>query len=62
MTLTPAPLPVTRNAEPLAPALTVTHDGFEPGSEMLKAVSGGWPLILASLESLLETGTPLAWG
>jgi len=41
--------------------LTVTHDGFEPGSEMLKGVSGGWPLILASLKSLLETGRPLAW-
>lgn len=31
-------------------------------SEMLKAVSGGWPQILASLKSLLETGEPLAWG
>ena len=41
--------------------LTVTHDGFAPGSAMLEAVSGGWPLILASLKSLLETGQPLAW-
>jgi len=41
--------------------LTVTHDDFEPGSVMLQAVSGGWPQILASLKSLLETGRPLAW-
>ena len=42
--------------------LTVTHDDFEPGSEMLKAVSGRWPQVLASLKSLLETGEPLNWG
>ncbi len=41
--------------------LIVIHDDFVPGSEMLKGVSGGWPLILASLKSLLETGQPLAW-
>jgi uncharacterized protein YndB with AHSA1/START domain len=46
--------------------LTVLHDGFVPGSKMLQAVSGqlppslGWPVILASLKSLLETGEPLA--
>lgn len=39
--------------------LTVVHDGFTPGSDMLKAVSGGWPAILASLKSLLETGDAL---
>lgn len=39
--------------------LTVVHDGFAPGSDMLKAVSGGWPAILASLKSLLETGDAL---
>lgn len=36
--------------------LTVTHEDFEPGSEMLKAVSQGWPMILSSLKTLLETG------
>jgi uncharacterized protein YndB with AHSA1/START domain len=36
--------------------LTVTHDEFEPGSKVRSAVSGGWPLVLASLKSLLETG------
>ncbi|SRR5712691_8446231 len=36
--------------------LTVTHDEFEPGSKVHAAVSNGWPLVLASLKSLLETG------
>ena len=36
--------------------LTVTHDGFEPGSQVFTAISGGWPVILSSLKSLLETG------
>jgi uncharacterized protein YndB with AHSA1/START domain len=36
--------------------LTVTHDEFEPGSKVRTAVSNGWPLVLASLKSLLETG------
>ena len=40
--------------------LTVTHDDFVPGSEMLKGVSQGWPHILSSLKSLLETGEPLS--
>lgn len=40
--------------------LTVVHDGFVPGSAMLDAVSGGWPAILASLKTMLETGEPLA--
>lgn len=46
--------------------LIVTHDEFEAGSEMYTAISGGmegsggWPELLASLKSLLETGEPLA--
>ena len=54
---------VTFDIEPAGPTvkLTVTHDDFVPGSEMLKGVSGGWPLILASLKSLLETGEPLSF-
>ncbi len=39
--------------------LTVVHDGFEPGSEVLEAVSTGWPAVMASLKTLLETGTAL---
>jgi uncharacterized protein YndB with AHSA1/START domain/DNA-binding transcriptional ArsR family regulator len=40
--------------------LTVVHDGFEPGSEILPGISAGWPLVLSSLKSLLETGAALA--
>ena len=39
--------------------LTITHDEFEPGSKTLEGVSQGWPSILSSLKSLLETGEPL---
>ena len=39
--------------------LTVVHDGFEPGSEILAGVSGGWPAVFASLKTLLETGSAL---
>jgi uncharacterized protein YndB with AHSA1/START domain len=40
--------------------LTLTHDDFEPGSKVLGGVRSGWPAILASLKTMLETGTPLA--
>lgn len=39
--------------------LTVTHGGFPPGSRVLQAISEGWPAVLSSLKSLLETGTAL---
>jgi uncharacterized protein YndB with AHSA1/START domain/DNA-binding transcriptional ArsR family regulator len=39
--------------------LTVLHDGFDPGSGVLAGVSQGWPAILASLKTLLETGDAL---
>jgi DNA-binding transcriptional ArsR family regulator/uncharacterized protein YndB with AHSA1/START domain len=39
--------------------LTVTHGGFETGSTILPGISEGWPTILASLKSLLETGEEL---
>jgi uncharacterized protein YndB with AHSA1/START domain len=39
--------------------LTVTHDGFAPGSRVRAAISGGWPAVLASLKTLLETGSTL---
>jgi uncharacterized protein YndB with AHSA1/START domain len=41
--------------------LTVAHDGFEPGSDVLLGVANGWPAVLASLKTLLETGTALPW-
>lgn len=39
--------------------LTVLHEIDLPGSKLIEAVSGGWPMILASLKSLLETGESL---
>ncbi len=39
--------------------LTVIHDGFAPGSAVLPAISEGWPAVLASLKTLLETGSSL---
>jgi DNA-binding transcriptional ArsR family regulator/uncharacterized protein YndB with AHSA1/START domain len=39
--------------------LTVIHDGFAPGSVAAEMVSAGWPAVLASLKTLLETGAPL---
>jgi uncharacterized protein YndB with AHSA1/START domain len=36
--------------------LTVTHDELEAGSGMAKGISQGWPAVLSSLKSLLETG------
>jgi uncharacterized protein YndB with AHSA1/START domain len=39
--------------------LTVVHEMDKPSSKFIEAVSGGWPMILASLKSLLETGESL---
>ena len=36
--------------------LTVVHDRFEPDSVVAQMVSKGWPLVVSSLKSLLETG------
>ena len=36
--------------------LTVTHDELEAGSSMAKGIQQGWPIVLSSLKSLLETG------
>ncbi len=35
--------------------LTVTHGGFWPGSGVLQGISSGWPAVLSSLKTLLET-------
>jgi len=37
----------------------VIHEMDRPESKLIDAVSGGWPKILASLKSLLETGAAL---
>jgi uncharacterized protein YndB with AHSA1/START domain len=39
--------------------LTVIHEIQKEGSKFIEAVSSGWPHILASLKSLLETGESL---
>jgi DNA-binding transcriptional ArsR family regulator/uncharacterized protein YndB with AHSA1/START domain len=39
--------------------LTVIHDDFDAGSGVLAGVSNGWPAVLSSLKSILETGDPL---
>jgi hypothetical protein len=43
--------PVTR--------LTVHHRGLDPGGSLLTVIRPGWPVILSSLKSLVETGEPL---
>ena len=40
--------------------LTLTHEDFPEGSVVVDGISKGWPAILSSLKSLLETGTALA--
>jgi uncharacterized protein YndB with AHSA1/START domain len=37
----------------------VTHDDLEPGSSAERGVISGWPLILSSLKSFVETGKTL---
>jgi uncharacterized protein YndB with AHSA1/START domain len=39
--------------------LTVIHEIDKPESKLIESVSSGWPLILSSLKSLLETGESL---
>jgi len=39
--------------------LVVTHDSFKAGSTMVKKVSRGWPRVLSSMKSFLETGKGL---
>jgi len=36
--------------------LTVTHDELETDGAMVKGIQQGWPIVLSSLKSLLETG------
>jgi uncharacterized protein YndB with AHSA1/START domain len=40
--------------------LTLTHENFVAGSKLLDGISRGWPAILSSLKSMLESGTALA--
>lgn len=48
----------TMELEPAGTAvkLTITHTIEREPSKLITAVSGGWPLILSNLKSLMETG------
>jgi uncharacterized protein YndB with AHSA1/START domain len=52
---------VTFDIEPVADMvrLTVTHDELPAGSDMERNITRGWPRVLSSLKSLIETGRPL---
>jgi uncharacterized protein YndB with AHSA1/START domain len=39
--------------------LTLVHEMDRPDSKLIESVSGGWPALLSSLKSLLETGEEL---
>ena len=39
--------------------LTITHDDFEPGSRVFELISRGWPHVMSSLKSYLESGRVL---
>jgi uncharacterized protein YndB with AHSA1/START domain len=39
--------------------LTITHSMDRPGSPFIAAVSNGWPRLMASVKTLLETGAAL---
>ncbi len=45
---------------PLGVKLTLTHEIGVENSKLIGATSQGWPAVLASLKSLLETGAALA--
>ena len=54
---------ITFDIEPVGSLvkLTVTQDGFAEGSVVRAGISEGWPSLIASLKTLLETGQPLAF-
>jgi hypothetical protein len=37
--------------------LTVTHDNLDEGGVTYCEISGGWPMVLSGLKSLLENGS-----
>jgi uncharacterized protein YndB with AHSA1/START domain len=55
------PSRVTFDLQPLGSVvkLTLTHDDFEAEKATLETTRDGWPAIMSSLKSLLETGSPL---
>lgn len=55
------PSRVTFEIEPLKGQvrLTVTHEQFDDGSIMFEMISKGWPAVLSSLKTFLESGSGL---
>lgn len=49
----------TMELEPAAGSvrLSITHSMERDGSQLIAAVSGGWPKVLSNLKSVLETGS-----
>lgn len=52
---------VTFEIEPVGDTvcLTVKHGDFKPDSDMATKVNQGWPRVISSMKSFLETGQPL---
>jgi hypothetical protein len=52
---------MTYELEPVGDSvkLTITHEMDRPDSKLIAGVSAGWPGLLSSLKSLLETGQSL---
>jgi uncharacterized protein YndB with AHSA1/START domain/DNA-binding transcriptional ArsR family regulator len=48
------------DAMPGVTRVTIVHEELAAGSATLEQVSGGWPLILSGLKTVLETGEVLA--
>lgn len=62
--VSPAETLVTYEIEPVGDAmcvLSLTHSGFQSKSQAFEDVTGGWPVILSSLKTLMETGKTLPW-
>jgi uncharacterized protein YndB with AHSA1/START domain len=53
---------VTFDIEPLGKVvkLTVTHDELDERGATRRGISAGWPMVIANLKSLLETGHAIA--
>jgi hypothetical protein len=57
------PSRVTWEIEPIGfgtCSLTLRHDDFAGATRTFESVRTGWPKVLSSLKSLLETGTALS--
>jgi len=55
---------VTYEIQAVGPAIsrhTLSHTGFADEDPTFADISGGWPAILSSLKTLLETGETLLW-